>query len=719
MAAIHPVHGARTGSATAVPETSRARNLSSEHDTCHHSGESTGELSGGPGQAASRVGGNGAHTSQTQWHAATSPTLAVRTPFSLSSVGKGINDHGYVHDGATSRRASAGIVQVSVHSGARLFRKKTVVNRSSTTMSSAGMSSADGDGLITTLCKNGRGFRALPLILGAIGLVMTHQVTRNSAADRLEEHISEVHQTWQNFVRRELSDGMAHQILDPGTNVKRARYQRMFQPDYMQDDAGLDADPLLRTLIHSRPATPGVLGAFLTRTVRVQDHGEVSEQLRAHHGMDINVWPPVEFSEEELAAFDPNVQDTLRQQYSATVTHAQPSAIAPPTVGTDSLAFPSFTGIIAEVALMEEPLASFPLGAASGLLDILGLIEETGHDISNAIVVISGFQRLSEEFAAIIRAPGSSEAEVRAAFAAPVLGAQHLFGTVSVVWLPGDFFPAALNKTLTGSRAFDHAGPDDGHVEYRGVGTIVVVEDISSIAHHSSAAARAQTKLGWVEDPTMDAEEEARLECGTGGALVWGSLGSDHEVACQFLRTADAPLYFRAFFNYHGRLWVFHVATLHDVEGHRLSADDEETISFMWAVGIAMSSFVLLVGVVAVEHLLGHTEKEVERGRRRAAEAARAAHEDTVSYAVRLRVVSLDEFVLTLLCFLQCHELRNPLHVVSATAEFIHTDISDTVQRLGEEHAEASGLSSILTDVQTVIKSGEAGAPTRSVPLQP
>uniref|UniRef100_A0A7S1GAU8 histidine kinase n=1 Tax=Bicosoecida sp. CB-2014 TaxID=1486930 RepID=A0A7S1GAU8_9STRA len=205
---------------------------------------------------------------------------------------------------------------------------------------------------------------------------------------------------------------------------------------------------------------------------------------------------------------------------------------------------------------------------------------------------------------------------------------------------------------------------DGSHVSAL-VGTTVAVFDATPIEEVAVIQKRAPDGFSWGERLITESEEP-QLECGKGN-LLWASIGDHVDVDVEALcaPASETPeLVSRLVLNAGGRLLVFFAisdgtffeaaADAAQVEDPRANSMRIESIVIGWTLSLLM--------VAALFVLSYRASSESERAHRRAAEAARIAHEETMSYA--------------------CHELRNPLHAICATAVMVLDDVGKLTRLL-------------------------------------
>uniref|UniRef100_A0A7S1CJP6 histidine kinase n=1 Tax=Bicosoecida sp. CB-2014 TaxID=1486930 RepID=A0A7S1CJP6_9STRA len=236
---------------------------------------------------------------------------------------------------------------------------------------------------------------------------------------------------------------------------------------------------------------------------------------------------------------------------------------------------------------------------------------------------------------------------------------------------------------------------DGSHVSAL-VGTTVAVFDATPIEEVAVIQKRAPDGFSWGERLITESEEP-QLECGKGN-LLWASIGDHVDVDVEALcaPASETPeLVSRLVLNAGGRLLVFFAisdgtffeaaADAAQVEDPRANSMRIESIVIGWTLSLLM--------VAALFVLSYRASSESERAHRRAAEAARIAHEETMSYA--------------------CHELRNPLHAIAATAALLSDDIDALSDLAGDgggasrKPAIVASIASLQSDVATIKKSSK------------
>uniref|UniRef100_A0A7S1CHS2 histidine kinase n=1 Tax=Bicosoecida sp. CB-2014 TaxID=1486930 RepID=A0A7S1CHS2_9STRA len=227
---------------------------------------------------------------------------------------------------------------------------------------------------------------------------------------------------------------------------------------------------------------------------------------------------------------------------------------------------------------------------------------------------------------------------------------------------------------------------DGSHVSAL-VGTTVAVFDATPIEEVAVIQKRAPDGFSWGERLITESEEP-QLECGKGN-LLWASIGDHVDVDVEALcaPASETPeLVSRLVLNAGGRLLVFFAisdgtffeaaADAAQVEDPRANSMRIESIVIGWTLSLLM--------VAALFVLSYRASSESERAHRRAAEAARIAHEETMSYA--------------------CHELRNPLHAIGATAAMCLDDMAKLTAMVSGEGGEA--VDSELDDDESASRGG-------------
>lgn len=474
-----------------------------------------------------------------------------------------------------------------------------------------------------TVCKRGWYTRGLPFLLLCLGLSMTAVITNNEAETRATHRVEDTHRTWRDFTGAQLSNSLTRVLTEPSRALKAMRANMMWLPVEEFEDPGVGIDPWLKTLVLSGSSRSGIVASMFSRVVSMDQVQGVEQALSNRYNRSVSVSLPPSSSVVGGAT------DAL------TVTHVQPFDLGALLLGKNFNDFPSFASLVAGASTLSEPLASFPLSAETGLQDVLAAAGSvTGDTLSAAVLVKAAVHRAPAEVSAAMRSPTAGMSEVVTQYQSQLSSMSEMAGTLSYVFDPVEAFDTALNATIHGT--------DNTASTPTKRTTVVLVEDVSAIESHRSTAARARLASGWLSEPELDEYEATRLDCAAGGILVWSSMGRDnHETACELVRSADESLYIRKMFNYHGRLWVFHLARqVENIEGTKLQPEEAEVITLMWIIGAAVSLSVMLAAFLSVENLLGHTKQEKERGLRQAAEAARVAHEETVSYAVSERHVA-------------------------------------------------------------------------------
>lgn len=508
--------------------------------------------------------------------------------------------------------------------------------RRSGRLPSSGSSSA-GD-LMRRACMHGKFTRAAPLMLFLLTIAMTAVITGNEASTRLAARRSAELEQWRATVTERVSESLAHKLFAPARALDAVRLNMMWLREDELDDVGVKIDPWLNSFRLRYPASTGVVASLFARRVKHTNLQSAGQRLSQLYERNITARTTTRTpSEEELA--DPVTRAAWDRGEALMLTHVLPPSLAA-AIGGDMYSMPLLTRLVEHLSKGQAPLATYPLRADENLMaGVAADYADSDIDFGSAVLVALPVHRPSDAMAATMRGAAASDEEVATAYASGTFDIDSLVGTLLYMVVPSALFsttlgPGALNTTATAHSSellnprtivYDHASGAPTTVS-------MVVEDVSDATGHRITENQLEN-VGWLSETDLDDYEAARRRCGSGGTLVWASLGADqHAEACEQIHASAADARVIVPFNFFGRVWVFHVAA--EDTTSMLDKSDQDVIASMWGVGITVGIMVLLIGAYAVEHLLERTEEEKEFGRRRAAEAARLAHEETVSYAV-------------------------------------------------------------------------------------
>lgn len=522
----------------------------------------------------------------------------------------------------------------------------------------------------------GRMAKVAPLLVLLVGVACTALFAGNFSSSRLKIRQAAEATAWEMFVRAGAATAAADAQSELQTAVGKIQRSVMWQGP---GSAAGAVDAAMHLSLLAAPAHSGIAGALFARHVAENDAAEVQEEMRTHYGHRISV-------------------SAIRNQsgdsdgMSAIVTRAVPATLVDDLVGRHGIdvSVDNF-----RAAAVKPTANDIVAGAQLGT----GWLRTT--ELNGRVLVSAAVLPVGPEAVRMMHNVTTDMAQLEHIYATVGSTSEQLFGTVAIVYDPtalGQAVQRELAGGIPGGGAPLCVNEDCG----------ILIEDVSrqDVAAESGPA-----------QPSVDRERWEAV-CDGSRTSLWTNLDmtdADEDNACAHMDQLEWTAHTAIEFSFFGRTWSIRVGSAGNSRTE-LDALDAEAVRACWVIGSLSTLLVALCTNWVVTKVSYRKDRNSDKRMRQAAEAALSAHESTVSYAVRAALLALHFMQLgapaltpSAMC-LQCHELRNPLHVMTATGKILADDLDALRARVADTPYSAAATAA-AQDVRIVLKSGKLAAP--------